>query len=152
MKGRMWDSFQAFEDTPPDIFRFERLWLFGMVLGAVNGILLFEDIMRELRFFGDLKGLVTALGDIAALCVSVLVMAYASRHKSNVAKWLLAVPYNLTILLFYVTCLLFVTDNSLVVVLSLAHLGLIAAATRKLFTPASQVWFTGVLPPADEED
>src|SRR5476649_1002776 len=94
-RGRMFGTyFQGFDDAPPDIERFERLWLATLALSVIITITMFDWSVNRVGPYG------------AALLTSVrfggtfLLMFLCTRRRSNFMRWVIAIPFNLTILAY----------------------------------------------------
>ena len=86
--------FEEFEDAPPDIDRFERLWLGTLALTVFITIMMFDWSMGRVGAYG------AALLTSARFGVSFLLMLFCTRRRSNLARWVIAVPFQLTIVAY----------------------------------------------------
>jgi O-antigen/teichoic acid export membrane protein len=96
-------------------------------------------------------GYKAALIEIALFGGASLLVAYTSRRKSNLARELL-VGASALLVLPYLVVFDELLDHFPVGYISLAQVGLQAAAIYFLFTPQSRAWFAGRRIVADEED
>lgn len=92
------------------------------------------------------------VGVVAASLINVLLFSIAaelmfliSRRHSNVARWLLVIPFNLLILFYDIGHLGLMEDTcgSIALYLVPFRLGFMACATWALFTPCARAWFAG---------
>ncbi len=138
----MWfGSFQEREDAPWELARFERQWLGAIGASVVIGIWMFEYSVMVVGPY------LAALGNIALFGTAYLLMLYCSRRRSNVARWLIAIPFNLLVLAYDILRLPEMVERFPLQYFALLRLGLMAAATYTLFTPYSRAWFAGRPPP-----
>lgn len=137
----MFESFEEIEGTPPEIFTFERLWLLAMVVSAVIAIMMFDYSTMIVGVF-----LATAI-NIVLFAMATVLMVRISRRQGNIARWLLAIPFNILILVYDLTHLIEEISRFPTGYLVVARLGLMAAATYMLFTPNARAWFAGEEPP-----
>jgi hypothetical protein len=141
-----WTYFQEPYDAPPDIARFEQLWLSTLALTAIITIMMFDWSMSRVGPYG--AALLTSM----RFGGSFLLMLLCSRRRSNVMRWVLAIPFNLTILAYDAIRLPQMLEREPVVLFVVLRLGLTLTATYMLFTPRSRAWFAGGPPPEDIED
>lgn len=123
--------------TPPDIFRFERRWIMGLAVSVVISVLMFD-------YSSWAVGVNYALllnGILFAIAVGLMFMV--SRRRSNVARWLLAVPFNLLIAFYDVSHYGVMRETWGADYLAPIRLALMAWATYALFTPGASAWFAG---------
>lgn len=143
----MFESFQEIEGTPPEIFTFERLWLFAMVVSVIIAIMMFDYSAMIVGVF--LAGAI----NIILFAIAATLMIYTSRRQSNVARWLLAVPFNLLLLSYDLSHLIEEIHRFPAGYLAVLRLSLMAVATYMLFTTNARAWFTHrelPLPPDDD--
>jgi hypothetical protein len=142
-------NFLKFDDemlpAPPDINWFEWLWLGTLVLTALITIMMFEWSRSIVGPYG--AGLLTS----ARFGVSFLLMLLCSRRRSNFARWVIAIPFVLTIIAYDAVRLPLMLERSPAIWLVLFRLGLMFAAIYLLFTPRSRAWFAG-RPPREDID
>ena len=138
--------FQEFYDAPPDIAWFERLWLGTLVLTAFITIMMFDWSMNRVGPYG------AALLTSVRFGGSFLLMLLCSRRRSNFVRWVLAIPFSLTIVAYDAIRLPEMLQRDPVLLFVLLRLGLMFAAIYLLFTPSSRAWFAGRPPPDDIED
>lgn len=134
-------SFQEREDAPWEIARFERLWLAAIAVSVVISIWMFD---LSVQIYG---AYVAAVVNILHFGAAYVLMIFCSRRRSNVARWLLAVPFNLLIVVYDILRFADMIDRSPMQYFALLRLGLMAAATYMLFTRYSRAWFAGRPPP-----
>ena len=79
-------------------------------------------------------------------------MLLCSRRRSNFARWVIAIPFTLTIIAYDAVRLPQMLERDPVLWFVLLRLGLTFAAIYMLFTPRSRAWFAGRPPPEDIED
>lgn len=137
--------FQFAEDTPPDILHFERLWLTSLFLSATVTIMLYDSTVLAVG------GWSAAINNIILFGGSALLMVFTSRRKSNVARWLLAVPFNLFMLFYYLLHMPQLEGMWPMAHVAFVKLGVEAAATYMLFTARSRAWFANCPPPLLDE-
>ena len=127
--------FTKFEDAPPDIDRFERLWLGTLVVSVFITITMFDWSMSRVGHYG------AALLTAARFGGTFLVMLLCTRRRSNFFRWVIAVPFNLTILAYDAVRLPQMLERDPVILFVLLRLVLMFAAIYMLFTPRSRAWF-----------
>lgn len=125
------------EDTPPDIVRFEWLWLMSMAVSALVTIFLYDYTVISV---GPYRA---AAFNILLFTVSAALMIYASRRRANVARWMLVIPFNLGIVAYDLSHYVELVQRSPLIYVALIRLALMAIATYYLFTPQSRAWFAG---------
>ena len=140
------DYFQKFDDTPPDIDRFEWLWLGTLVVSVFITITMFDWSMSRLGPYGAALLTATRFGG------TFLLMLLCSRRKSNFMRWVIAIPFSLTIVAYDAIRLPLMLERDPVIWLVLLRQGLMFAAIYMLFTPRSRAWFEDRPPPPDPED
>jgi len=138
--------FMRIDGAPPDIDWFERLWLGTLVLTAFITIMMFEWSRNRVGPYG--AGLLTA----TRFGGSFLLMLFCSRRRSNLARWVIAIPFSLTIVAYDAVRLPLMLDRDPAIWFVLLRLGLMFAAIYMLFTARSRAWFAGTPPPENIED
>ena len=136
--------FEEFEDAPPEIDRFERLWLGTLALTVVITIMMFDWSMGRLGAYG------AALLTSARFGGTFLLMLFCTRRRSNLARWVIAVPFQLTIIGYDTIRLPLMLERDYVLIFVLLRLGLMFAAVYMLFTPNARAWFAAKAAPEDE--
>jgi hypothetical protein len=136
--------FEEYEDAPPEIDRFERLWLGTLALTVVITIMMFDWSMGRLGAYG------AALLTSARFGVSFLLMLFCTRRRSNLARWVIAVPFQLTIIAYDTIRLPLMMEREYVLIFVLVRLGVMFAAVYMLFTPNARAWFAAKAAPQDE--
>jgi hypothetical protein len=130
--------FDQQEGAPRDVRRFERFWFLAIFVSATVAIDMYD---YTVMIIGPYLAL---LSNVAFFGASLLLVIYASRRRSNLAR-LLTIPF-LILILFYDLAHLgaMVSSESLYLLVgTLCRLGLIVVAIRLLFTPSSRAWFAG---------
>ena len=140
------DYFMKIDDAPPEINWFEWLWLGTLVLTAFITIMMFDWSRNRVGAYG--AGLLTSM----RFGVSFLLMLLCSRRRSNFVRWVLAIPFSLTIIAYDTIRLPVMLERDPVVWFVLLRLGLTFAAIYLLFTPRSRAWFAGRRPQENIED
>ena len=131
-----------FDDLPPpDIVWFERLWLTTLALSVIITITMFDWSMSRVGPLG------AALLTIVRFAGSFLLMFLCTRLRSNLVRWVIAVPFNLTIIAYDIIRLPQMMERDPVLVFVALRLVLTWAATWMLFTPRSRAWFAHRPPP-----
>lgn len=136
--------FEEFDDAPPEIDWFERLWLGTLALTVFITIMMFDWSMGRVGPYG------AALLTSARFGGSFLLMLFCSRRRSNLARWVIAVPFQLTIIGYDAIRLPQMLEREYVIIFVVARLGLMFAATWMLFRPRARAWFAAKPAPADE--
>ena len=131
-----------FDDLPPpDIVWFERLWLGTLALSAIITVTMFDwstsrvgrtnaALLTSMRFGG-----------------SFLLMLLCTRARSNLVRWVIAVPFNLVIIGYDVIRLPEILERDPILGVVVLRLLMTWAATYMLFTPRSRSWFAHEPPP-----
>jgi hypothetical protein len=131
-----------FDDLPPpDIVWFERLWLTTLALSVIITITMFDWSMSRLGPLG------AALLSIARFGGSFLLMFLCTRLRSNLVRWVIAIPFNLTIIGYDIIRLPQMMERDPVLLFVVLRLVVTWAATWMLFTPRSRAWFGHRPPP-----
>src|SRR5690349_20289035 len=86
--------FEEHDDAPPEIAWFEWLWLGTLALTAIVTIMMFDWSMSRVGPYG--AGLLTS----ARFGGSFLLMILCTRRKSNFWRWVIAIPFSLTIVAY----------------------------------------------------
>ena len=128
---------------PPEIVWFERLWLGTLALSVFVTIYMFDWSMGRLGRDG------AALLTGARFGGSFLLMLLCTRRRSNLMRWVIAIPFNLTIIGYDTMRLPLMLERDPVVWIVLLRLALTFAATYMLFTPNSREWFANEPLPED---
>lgn len=129
------------ELIPAEINAFEYRWLLAIAVSLLIAVLMFD-------YSVSMVGVELTLAINAVLfAVAVLLMLLVSRRRSNVARWLLAVPFNLLILFYDVSHFGVMHGTWGADYLAPVRLALMAWATWSLFTPAACAWFAHRPPP-----
>ena len=136
--------FEEYEDAPPEIDRFERLWLGTLALTVVITIMMFDWSMGRVGAYG------AALLTSARFGGTFLVMLLCTRRRSNFFRWVIAVPFQLTIIGYDIIRLPVMMEREYVLIFVLLRLGVMFAAVYMLFTPNARAWFAAKAAPADE--
>lgn len=124
------------ELIPPEINAFEYRWLGALAVSIAIAVLMFD-------YSASMIGVKPALAINAVLFVAAVALMFAiSRRRSNVARWLLAIPFNLLILFYDVSHFAVMQGTWGADYLAPMRLGLMAWATWALFTPAAAAWLT----------
>lgn len=135
--------FEEFDDAPPDIAWFERLWLSTLAVSVIITITMFDWSVNRVGPYGAV--LLTS----ARFGGTFVLMFLCSRRRSNLMRWVIAIPFNLTIVGYDVMRLPQMLERDPVLLFVALRLGLMFAATYMLFTPRSRAWFAGRPPPED---
>jgi len=135
--------FDEFSDRPPDIAWFERLWLATLALTVIVTILMFDWSMSRLGRHG------AALLTSARFGGTFLVMLLCTRRKSNFMRWVIAIPFSLTIVAYDAVRFPQMMERDFVVPVVVLRLVVMFAAIYMLFTPRSRAWFACRPPPED---
>lgn len=142
----MLDSEGTDELIPPEINAFEYRWLGALVVSIAIAVLMFD-------YSTSMVGARLALAVNAVLFLAAVVLMFSiSRRRSNVARWLLAGPFNLLILFYDVSHYAVMQGTWGADYLAPLRLGLMAWATYALFTPAASAWFAHRPDPDAEPD
>ncbi|CAN5797515.1 hypothetical protein BH11PSE3_BH11PSE3_22190 [soil metagenome] len=141
----MFSNFDEREDAPRDIARFEGAWLVAMVLSVVIAISMYDYTIEMIGPFP------AALANITLFCLSAVLMVYASRRRSNVAR-LLLLPFLLLILVYDVSHFGQMEGIGITRYFTFGQLGTMLAGVYFLFTPSSRAWYGGRPMPPDPVD
>ena len=136
--------FEEYDDAPPDIDWFERLWLGTLALTVIITIMMFDWSMGRVGPYG------AALLTSARFGGSFLLMLFCTRRRSNLARWVIAIPFQLTILAYDAIRLPQMLEREYVIIFVLLRLGVMFAAVYMLFTRNSRAWFAARPAPVDE--
>ena len=129
------DFLEFDELPPPEIIWFERLWLSTLVLSVIITIMMFDWSMSRVGPWG------AAFLTAARFGGSFLIMFLCTRRRSNLVRWMIAIPFNITILAYDLVRLPQMLERSPVLWFVVLRLVLTFAATYLLFAPRSRVWF-----------
>lgn len=142
----MFKGFEELEETPRDVRRFERLWLLAMVLSVMVAIGMYDYTVAVIGPYA------AALANIGLFGLALVLMGYASRRRSNIARLLLP-PFLALIVVYDIVRYKEMLDRDITAYFMMGRLGLMAAAICFLFTPAARTWFAGMpVAPEDVED
>jgi hypothetical protein len=86
------DYFDEIDGAPPEIAWFERLWLGTLALTVFITILMFDWSLHRVGRYG------AALLTASRFGGTFLVMLLCTRRRSNFWRWVIAVPFVLTII------------------------------------------------------
>ena len=136
--------FEEYDDAPPEIDRFERLWLGTLALTVIITIMMFDWSMGRLGIYG------AALLTSARFGGTFLVMLLCTRRRSNFFRWVIAVPFSLTIIAYDAVRLPQMLERDPVILFVVLRLVLMFAAIYMLFTPNARAWFARKPTPKDE--
>ena len=139
------DFFEEFGNAPPDIVWFERLWIATLALSVFITIMMFDWSMSRVGRNG------AALLTSARFAGSFLLMLWCTRRKSNFARWVIAIPFSLTIVAYDAVRLPQMMERDPVLWFVVVRLVLMFLAIYMLFTPRSRAWFAGRPLPEDIE-
>ena len=135
--------FEEYDDAPPDIAWFERLWLATLALSVFITIMMFDWSISRVGRHG------AALLTSARFAGTFLIMLLCTRRRSNFWRWMIAVPFSLTIVAYDAVRLPEMMERDPVLLIVLLRLALMYVAIFMLFTPRSRAWFSGGPPPED---
>ncbi len=123
-------------DRPAEVSRFVQLWLGAMAASAVVAIAMLD---YSISIVGIGRALIV---NFVLFGTAIVLLLAIARWRSTIACWLLAVPFNLLILLYDLSHLdQEMARGPLVYLVVALRLGLMAAATWQLFTPSARAWF-----------
>ena len=108
-------------------------------------ITMFDWSMSRVGVYG------AALLTSARFGVSFLLMFLCTRRRSNFFRWVIAVPFNLTIIAYDAVRLPQMLERDPVILFVVLRMGLMFAAIYMLFTPRSRSWFAAKSSPKDEQ-
>ena len=135
---------ESFDLMPPDIVYFEQRWLLAMSVSVLIAALMFD-------YSWSIVGVIPAMAINAVLfAISLVLMRLIRRNRSNVARWLMAIPFNLLILFYDVSHFGVMQSTGYIHYLAVLRLSLMTWATWALFTPQSRAWFAGLEIPDEE--
>ena len=132
--------FEEHDDAPPEIAWFEWLWLATLALTAIVTIMMFDWSMSRVGPYG--AGLLTS----ARFGGSFLLMIFCTRRKSNFCRWVIAIPFSLTIVAYDAVRLPQMLERDPVLLVVALRQALMFTAIYLLFTPRSRAWFAGKQP------
>lgn len=135
--------FEEQDDAPPEIEWFEWLWLGTLVLTAMITNMMFDWSASRVGVYGAAVLTSVRFGG------SYLFMLFCTRRKSNFARWVVAIPFSLTIIAYDVVRLPQMLERDPVLLLVLFRQALMFAAIYLLFRPRSRAWFANQPPPDD---
>jgi hypothetical protein len=122
---------------PEEINRFLRLWLAAIAASAVIAIWMID---YSIMMVGLKRAL---LVNFALFGIGIGLMLWILRRRSNIARWLLAVPFNLLILMYDLAHFDEEMRRGALAFIAVARLALMAVATWHLFTRPARAWFGG---------
>jgi hypothetical protein len=131
----MFDTLEDPGDRPDEIGRFVWLWLAALAASAVIAIWMVDYSIAVVGMWRAL------LANFVLFGAAILLLLAIARRRSNVARWLLAVPFNLLILFYDLSHLDEEMARGALVYVVMLRLGLMAAATWHLFTAPARTWF-----------
>jgi hypothetical protein len=132
-----------FDDAPPEIAWFEWLWLGTLALTALITNMMFDWSASRVGPYGAAFLTSVRFGG------SFLLMVLCTRRKSNFARWVIAIPFSLTIVAYDLIRVPHMLERNPVLLFVLLRQVLMFAAIYLLFTPRSRAWFAG-RPPLEE--
>jgi hypothetical protein len=135
--------FDEFDDAPPEIAWFEWLWLATLALTAIITNIMFDWSASRIGPYG--AALMTAM----RFGGSFLLMLFCTRRKSNFVRWVIAIPFSLTIVAYDLIRLPEMLERNPVLLFVLLRQVLMFAAIYLLFAPRSCAWFAGRPPPEE---
>lgn len=135
--------FDKIDDAPRDIDWFEGLWLSTLVVSLYITFTMFDWSAGRLGRSGAAMLTAVRFGG------TFLVMLLCTRRKSNFMRWVIAIPFSLTILAYDFIRLPMILERDPVLWFILLRQGLMFAAIYMLFTPRSRAWFADRPPPED---
>ena len=137
----MFRLFEFDDLPPPDIVWFERMWLGTLALSVIITVTMFDWS----------TGHVGRLGAACLTCIrfggTFTLMFLCTRLRSNLARWFIAVPFNMVIVAYDLIRLPEMLERDPIIWFVAARLLLTLAATAMLFTPRSRAWFARRPPP-----
>jgi hypothetical protein len=139
----VFNFFAELDDAPPEIQWFEWLWLGTLALTAIITIMMFDWSASRIGPYGAAFMTATRFGG------SFLLMLFCTRRKSNFVRWVIAIPFSLTIVAYDLIRLPLMLERNPVLLFVLLRQVLTFAAIYLLFMPRSRAWFAGK-PPVDE--
>ena len=122
---------------PGEIGRFVRFWLAALAASAVIAISMIDYSIAAVGVWRSVAV------NFALFGIAIVLLLLIARRRSNVARWLLAVPFNLLILVYDLAHLDEEMARGPLVFVVVARLGLMALATWQLFAPGAAAWFSG---------
>jgi hypothetical protein len=122
---------------PDEIGRFVWFWLAALAASAVVAISMLD---YSISIVGIWRSVVV---NFVLFGIAIVLLLLIARRRSNIARWLLAVPFNLLILMYDLSHIDEEMARGAVALIAVARLGCMAIATWQLFTPAAAEWFSG---------
>ena len=122
---------------PDEISRFVWFWLAALAASAVIAIWMID---YSIAIVGVWRAVAV---NFVLFGLAIVLLILIARWHSNIARWLLAVPFNLLILMYDLSHLDEEIARSPLAIVAGVRLGLMAIATWQLFTPAARAWFSG---------
>ncbi len=127
--------FAESDDAPPEMAWFEWLWLGTLALTAVITSMMFDWSASRIGVAGAAVMTSVRFGG------SFLLMLFCTRRKSNFVRWVIAIPFSLTIVLYDLIRLPEMLGRHPVLYFVVVRQVLTFAAIYLLFTPRSRAWF-----------
>jgi hypothetical protein len=124
-------------NRPDEINRFLRLWLAALAASAVIAIWMID---YSISMVGLSRAL---LVNFVLFAIAIGLMLWILRRRSNIARWLLAVPFSLLILLYDLAHFDEELRRGALAFVAVARLALMAVAIWHLFTRPARDWFAG---------
>jgi hypothetical protein len=122
---------------PDEIGRFVWFWLAALAASAVIAVWMIDYSIA-------IVGVWRTVGvNFVLFGIAIVLLLLIARRRSNIARWLLAVPFNLLILVYDLSHLDEEMARGPLVIIAVLRLGSMAVATWQLFTPAAAEWFRG---------
>lgn len=134
----MFRMFAMRPDTPPEVRRFEGWFVASLATGMFVAILMYHEVIKE--WGGPTQA---AVATIVLFGGGWGLMIFASRRKSNLARWMLVVGSTIAILPYLAHVSLLLVEES-ALYLSFVQAALQIVAIYYLFTPSSRAWFAGL--------
>ena len=133
----MFEKLRDPRHRPDEIGRFVWFWLAALAASAVIAISMID---YSIAIVGVRRAIVV---NFVLFGIAIVLLLLIVRRRSNIARWLLAVPFNLLILVYDLSHLDEEMARGLLLFVVVARLGCMAIATWQLFTPAAARWFSG---------
>lgn len=129
---------------PDAIIRFERLYFWGWLVGAIISLLWFAeslDIVARSPALG--QGMIPVLlaMTIIGLLIPLGLMWLVARRASVVAKWLLVVHVGVTSAIIALSVVNWSPSHAVLILITAAAAVVRVMSLKHLFAPAAQDWF-----------